>query len=375
MKKVFLYVVLLVILASLVFASCASPAPAPQPSPTPTPTPAPAPAPIELKLGHNSSTQSGSHIGFMEPWARQVEKATNNRVKITIYPTETLFKAKDAIVAVEQGIADIGWVLVGFFPGRYPLGDIISLPFLNLPGGTVDGRKLSASAINSHIFMELFEKFPEMQKEWTGVKPLILHTAGPTYLWTNKQISKIDQIKGLKVRSFSGPDGDMWQALGAAPIPMPLPQVYEAAEKKVLDGCNVDWGGISSYRLYEVLQYKVNQSITLSRYALVMNQAKWNSLPPDIQKIITDNCGVRGAEFAGNGMEKGAGASMEEDVRAAAIKNGKPLVETNFSPEDVAKWKALAKPLYDKYLAELKAKGLSGEPILNEALNLIDKYK
>jgi len=311
----------------------------------------------------------------MEPWAREVEKATNNRVKITIYPSETLFKAKEAIVAVEQGITDIGWILIGFYPGRYPLGDIVSLPFINLPSGTVDGRKLGPSEINSHILMELFEKFPEMQAEMAGVKPLILHTAGPTSLWTNKLVSNIDQIKGLKVRSYSGPDADMWKALGAAPVPMPLPQVYESAEKGVLDGCNVDWGGINAYRLHEVLPYRVNLSITLGRYALVMNEAKWKSLPADIQDAIMKLSGIPGAEFAGRGMEMGAGTTIDEMVRATAKKDGKPIVETDFSPADVAKWKALAQPLYDKYMAELKAKGLPGEKILAEAQKLIEKYK
>ncbi|MFC1846359.1 TRAP transporter substrate-binding protein [Chloroflexota bacterium] len=378
-RKLLSTLLIVLVLAALTIAGCAAPAPAPAPSPSPSPAPAPSPEPvkpIELKLGHNSSTRSGSHAGFMEPWAKNVEEATNGKVKITIYPSETLFKAKEAMVAVEKGMTDMAWVLVGFYPGRFPLADIISLPFINLPSGTVDGRELGPYEINSHILMELFEKFPEMQAEWAGVKPLIIHTSGPTSIWSNKLISNLDEIKGLKIRSYSGPDADMWELLGASPIAMPLPAVYENAEKGVLEACNVDWGGVNAYKVYEVLPYRVNNvAITVGRYALVMNQDKWDSLPPDVQDAITSLCGVRGAEFAGAGMGMGAGTSMDNMVRNNAEKAGKPLTETDFSAADIAKWKTIIQPMYNKYIDELEAKGLPAQKIFDEAQNLIEKYK
>lgn len=330
---------------------------------------------IELKLGHNASVKSGSHAGFMEPWARNVEKATNGRVKITIYPGQTLFKAREAIVATQQGITDLAWVLVAFFPGRFPLTDVTSLPFLNLTRGKVDGRELEAGEINSHILMEVFEKFPEMQAEWPQIKPLILHTSGPTNLFSNKHIKMLSDVEGLKVRSYSGPDAKMWKLLGASPIAMPLPAVYESAEKGVLEAANVDFGGVKAYRLYEVMSYRVNVNITVGHYALVMNQAKWNSLPSDIQKIIEGLSGVPGAEFAGRGMTKGAGAALVADeVRAKAKEMGKPLVETDFSSADLDEWRRITDPLSKKYIADLEARGLPAQKVYDETLRLVELY-
>ena len=91
----------------------------------------PAPA-QEIKLtfaDQNSPTGWGpSHA--LQPWVKQVEEATKGRVKIEVYPSQTLIKGIDMWKGVRSGIADIGWCVQGYWPEQTPLSDVMSLPFL-----------------------------------------------------------------------------------------------------------------------------------------------------------------------------------------------------------------------------------------------------
>ncbi len=333
--------------------------------------------PIELKLSHNSPTTANSHVGVVLPWSESIEKATNGRVKITIYPAETLNKAKEAVTAVQSGLTDITWVLTSFFPGRFPLSEVDTLPFLTLPATTVDGRNLSTGAINSRIIQELFDQFPEMQAEWKGMKVLIQHTSAPSQIWTNKKpVRKVSDIKGLKIRAWSSPDVELWKSLGAAPLLMPMPEIYEAAQKGVIDAANVDFGAVLSFRFYEIFKYETELNVSIGRYALVMNEAKWNSLPSDIQKAIMSVSGVAGAEFAGNGMALGMpGVDAVDAVKAKSKEAGKTLEYLVLDPGEFDQFKQASRPIYDNWVAEMAAKGLPGQKVLDALRALLDKYK
>ena len=247
---------------------------------------------------------------------------------------------------------------------------------MNLPSGTVDGRTLGPGAINSYIIQELYETFPETQAEWTkaGVKPLLFHTGGPTFLMmTKKHVRNVAGLKGVKIRELAGPAVNMWKLLGAVPVVMPLPAVYEAAEKGIIDGVDLDWGGVVGFRIYEVAPYRTGVGITLPRFSVIINNEKWNSLSPDIQKAIMGISGMYGAEFAGNGL---VGPGMAGAVRARAKKAGHEIKEVGLNPGEREKWIDVAgKPVWEKWVADMEAKGLPGRKILDRALSLLKKYK
>lgn len=331
--------------------------------------------PIELRLAHNSSPMSLASRNFIVPWAKKVNDVTNGRVKITIYPSQTLCKVKETIDATKTGIADMAWVIIGMFP-RFRMTSVTSLPFMNLSSGTVDGRSLGPGAINSHILQELYNTFPEIQAEWkhAGVKPLILHTGGPSFLMMSKKpVRNKADLNGMKIRELAGPTVNLWKGLGAVPVVMPMPPVYEALEKGIIDGADLDWGGTVGFRIYEVAHYRTDIGISLGRFAIIINNEKWNSLSPDIQKAIEGISGLEGAEFAGNGL---VGAGLAKAVRDKAKKAGKEIKEISLDPGELQNWIDLAgKPLWDKWVADMEDKGQPGRKILDGALGLINKYK
>jgi len=359
MKKLFVILLIIVLVSGLGFGAGANPAPEKA---------------IELSFAHFNPPTAWTSVKFLNPWAKKVEEATNGKVKITMYPGQSLCKAKEVLEATAGGVCDIGWLCMGFYPGRFPLSSVISLPFLNLStAGKIDGRTLSPGAVNSRIFQELYETFPKIQAEFSGVKVLFLHSSEPFPLFTNKPVRNMADLKGMKIRSLTGPESEMWKLLGASPILIPIPGVYEAAERGVIDGVSISLSAFLGYRLYEVFDYWIDVGTCVTRFGVIMNLDKWNSLPPDIQKAIMSVSGMYGAEFAG---ESAWGFEVAEKTIAKVQEEGQTLEKISLEPGEFERWREIAgKPLWDKWVAQMEVKGLPGQKILDETLRLIEKYK
>lgn len=206
------------------------------------------------------------------------------------------------------------------------------------------------------------------------MKILFLHTSDTHFLITNKkQVRNLDDIKGMKIRVIGKYPTEMWKTLGASPLLLAAPDTYDAAQKGVIDGMAVNWGLIATFRFNEVCKYWTDAGVYTNIFAMAMNKEKWNSLSPDIQQAIMSVSGVGGAEFGG---EQSSGAGVKDDVAAAMNKTGKIMQKVDLEVGEYDKWKSIAgKPLWGKWIEEMKSKGLNGQKAYDELLKLIEKYK
>ena len=385
MKKFYIIPLLVVILSALILTGCGSPqptatSPAPGTSTAPTQTATPATPTsasndvIELRFAHQNPPQGRTTVKFIDVYAKQIEEATNGRVKVTMYPASSLVPADQVVQAVEGGVTDISWSILGYYTNRFPLTSVMSLPFMNLAGGQINGKTLSGGGINSHIMQELYETVPELQKEWSEFKVLYLQCTDPYLLFTSKeQVRNMGDLNGLKIRELGGYPSDMWKALGASPLFLPMPDVYDALQKGVIDGANVPWAAVSTMKLYETVKYYADAPTTGSPQFVIMNKDTWNSLPQDIQEQIMSVSGITGAEFAG---EAGWGADVKDEILTQSKAAGFSIEAVALDAGEFEKWKQIAgKPIWDKWVADMNAKGLAGQKVLDGALGLIEKYK
>lgn len=374
----------LIILVALVFTlipACAQPAPAPYPVFTPSPAPAPAPVPApapsptakpapvsvqktwQLKA-HHQSPADGIHQKYgYEPWIQDVEKATNGRVKMTIYPNQTIMKQQDTWEGIKSGIADIAFQLVPWsYPGVFDLTEVTMLPFA-VPNATVGSKTALA----------LYQKFPEMQKQFADVKVLSFYTSDPyVFITTKKQIKTMEDFKGMKLRMASGPPTDMLKLLGGVPVARGMTDVYMDMQKGVLDGMAVTREAFTSFKFYEVAKYQTNVPTTVSTTCLVMNKDVWNDFPPDIQQSIMSVSGERQAIRVGTEV-------FERSVREAleVAKNaGYEMIIYTPPKEEVDKWVEIAgKPVEDRWVTKVEGQGYkSAREILAEMKRLVKQY-
>jgi len=295
------------------------------------------------------------------PFAKDIEEATNGRVKIILYPGQTLCKAKDTYEAVKTGIADMGMALTGYTAGRYPVTEVTSLPCLAM------GR-LSAE-IASRVQMEVYYKFPQMQAEFADVKLLYLHTFDPAAISTSeKPVRQLEDLRGLKLRVSGIWLVNFMKRLGVAAVLMPPSSIYENMQKGVIDGAVYSPEGVCSRRIYELAKYITFADINVGPFYHIMNLDRWNALPPDIQEAIESVSGVKAAMRHGKAHDD-AGPLL---LRKICEEQGLDIID--LSTEEKARWMEAAKPVWDSWVAEMEAKGVPGQEILDEVVHLYEEY-
>ena len=179
---------------------------------------------IELKYASMNPAAAWIQDHSYLPFAEKVKTATNGRVTVRIHPQQTLGKATDFLNMVKIGIADMALGVQSFNPGQFPLTEMMDLPFLPVPTGEAGGL----------VRWELFEKFPEIKKEYAGIRLLHMASTDPYFIvTTQKPIRRLEDMKGLKLRVPGGRPADALKLMGAVPVLIPMPELYMALDKGV----------------------------------------------------------------------------------------------------------------------------------------------
>ncbi|MBP1734339.1 MAG: TRAP-type C4-dicarboxylate transport system, periplasmic component [Deltaproteobacteria bacterium] len=285
----------------------------------------------------------------MDQWCKEVEKRTNGTVKITQFAGGTLTPPTQTYISVTRGVADLGLSFFSYTMGRFPLMEVLDLP-LGYRSGYV-GNKLAN---------EFFKKFKP--KELDDVKVMFLMTSPPHMLFAKKPVKNLEDLKGLKIRS-TGTSSKVVEALGGAPVAMPMSDAYDALSRGVAQGIIGPYEPMKGFRLAEVVDNSVEYDTAYvgSNY-VVMNKDKWNSLPANTQKII-EQLNVEWVEKMGKLWDE-----LDKEGKDVFLqKGGKVVVLTK---EENARWAARLRPMLDEYVKNMKAKGLPGE----EALKFCQDY-
>jgi TRAP-type C4-dicarboxylate transport system substrate-binding protein len=214
---------------------------------------------------------------LMENYSKELNKKLAGKVEITHYAGGILLAAPKIAVGVASGIADIGLSHCAYSRGRFPVMEIMELP-LGFP----------SSWIASHVANDFYNKFKP--KEWDAYHPLMFSTSPPNVLQTlNKPVKTLADLKGLQIRG-TGRVGDIVKALGATPMPLEMSDIYESLRRGVIAGNFGPLEQLKGWKVGEVEKYTTASWKAGSVFAfyVVMNKQKWNSLPPDVQQVITD---------------------------------------------------------------------------------------
>jgi len=284
-------------------------------------------------------------------WAEEVEKRSDGRLQITVYPGGTLTKADRCWQGVIDGISDIGMSCFAYTPGRFPL-----LEALDLPLGWPDGLTVTRTA------SKLATKYaPE---ETAGAKLLYVHGHGPGILATKKPVRTLEDLEDMKIRG-TGLSAGIATALGATAVGMPQPETYDALQKGVVEGTFCPIETLKGWKQGEVIETITDTKdigYTTSMF-VAMNEDSWNALPEDLQQVLVDVS----AEWVDKHGE--AWNQADEEGLAFVQELGREIIP--LSPEESARWQAQVAPIVDAYLVNTAEKGLPGKEFLAEAQAMI----
>jgi TRAP-type C4-dicarboxylate transport system substrate-binding protein len=303
---------------------------------------APAPAAeVDLNFAHFMPAGSWQHSEFFTAWEKAVEEQSGGRVDVTIFPAQTLGKAPQGYDNARTGVADIAWTVQGYTAGRFPLSHVVELPGL-----------FETAEVGSCAFQKLYDS-GALAAEYGDTHVLFVHTHGPGHLHTrDKPVTTLADLKGLKIRHPTVVIGKLLEELGAEPVGMPAPQIYEAMQRGTLDGYMLPWEAVDGFRTYEVSDHHTEFGFYALAFVLTMNKAKYESLPADLKAVVDANSGLPWAIKAGRGFDAGDAKGME-----VALQNG---TLHRIEGAERAEWEAAAERITRAYLGELDAQGLPG---------------
>ena len=281
-----------------------------------------------------------------ESWCKEVEKRTNGEITINYFPASTLTKAPQTYDGVVQGIADIGMTVLAYSRGRFPVAQAIDLPL-----GYKSG--VQATAVANAVL----NKFKP--KEFDDTQVMFFHGHGPGLIHTtDKKVSSIDDMKGLKIRT-TGASGLVVSGLGGSPVGKSMRECYQMLQKGVVDGSLHPLESNKGWKLGEVVKY-VTESYSIAyttTFAVFMNKDKWNKLTPAQQKTIQEI----NAEWS---IKHGEGWDSSDKAGIEFFKSkGGEFV--SLSDAESKKWEAAIVPVIDKYIEDVNKKGIDGKAVVD----------
>lgn len=284
----------------------------------------------------------GMNAIFWPELTKMIEEATDGRVtaevKYGLAPPPAMFDI------VADGAADMTWIFNGYNPGQF-----VATKLIELPGYEGDAEAASVA------YWRVHEKMLADLDEHAGVKVIGLMTHGPGQFHSAKPVSSIDDFNGMKVRLGGGVSGDVGTELGMAAIQVPAPKVYETLASGAADAVMMPAEGRKSFKLVEVTPYfyVMPGGFYRGAFSLIMNEDAFADLPEDLQQALEEKVfGEPASRAAGRMWDK----IDAEGLALTKATEGNQIITA--SPEDQAKFKAVADKIIAKVSEEVSAKGV-----------------
>lgn len=298
-----------------------------------------------------------SHIQYQtaEAWAKEVERRSDGRISISMFPGGTLTAAAQVYDGVASGVSDIGMSCFAYTRGRFPL-----LEGLDLPMGYPSGFAATA------IATEMARKYEPA--ETADTKVLYVHAHGPGILATRRPVRNLDDLRGMRIRA-TGLSAKIVESLGGTPVAMSQPETYEALQRGVVDGTLCPIETLKGWKQGEVVQHVTDSTAIGYTTAMfvTMNRSAWDRLPEDLQAVIY--------EVSDEWVAKHGAAWDQADEEGKEFVHGLGREMIALGEEEEARWRQSVQPVLDEYLQAAASRGLPGEEMLQDIQNRIADFR
>lgn len=299
------------------------------------------------------------YTASIEDLAKQVSDRTKGEFTITIHYNEILAPAKEMIDGLKIGAFEAGAWLGYYAPGKNPALTGLDLPFLPFP--TLESVRRTFDVYMAHPVL-----VAEMAR-WDTRYFFAPGTPPNEATGKGKPPTQLSDWKGQRVRA-AGVLGTAMKALGAVPTSMPVPEVYGALERGLLDSVATTLAGFAPYRLYEVCNwYTTNLSGGTPSAVHLVSAKAWHSLPEAYRQAIADS---RSAADKAQDIANDEGAK-----KTIQLYQERGRIAITYTPEQLAEIQRIAGQLvWDAWVAEMKDKGIPGKELLDLLIATSHRY-
>ncbi len=222
-------------------------------------------------------------------FAEKVKERSGGKITVKTFYGGALGKSNEMLDLVGKGAIDMGTVVQGYFTSSLPFAAMTN----SLPMTFFDGE----AAMRAAMKLEETNADQKAEFEKVKIKPLI-HRYLPNYrLICTKPVRTVDDLKGLKIRTFGSYMPIMFSALDVTPVNVLPTDMYEALKRGSMDCSYLTNANFIAYKLHEVAKYIIDVKFGgINAYYLAINRDKWNSLPEKVQKLMLE-VGAEATEF------------------------------------------------------------------------------
>lgn len=316
---------------------------------------------VTLKFHTFMAPQSNVWLSMHKPWMEKVEKDSGGRIKFEAYPAMQLGGTPVQLYdQARDGVVDVVWTLPGNTAGRFPRIEVFELPFM-----------MNNAEATSKAYWEYFQTVAPDEFKETHVIALQVH--GPGMFHTvGKQVKTAADLKGMKVRGPTRQVTKLLGSLGAIPVGMPLPQIPDALSKGTIEGCVIPWEVVPSVKVHELTKFHsefdaTGPALYTTTFVMAMNKAKYDSLAPDLKKVIDANSGMATSAWLGKTQQGNDGIG-----RKSAVDRGNSIVQISAAARE--EFIKLSASVDDEWVADMTKRGFDGKKLLQTAKDLIAKH-
>ncbi len=265
---------------------------------------------VTLKLATSQPPKGGFLGETPKVFADEVEKATKGQAKVQIFHSGSLSSNEAELFQMAQsGAVDVAIGATTYILGWTPKAKVFDLPYLF--EGAPHFKRVVQGKVGEVI-----------AKEIEGNNAVLLAYILPgvrSIFSTKRPIEKIEDAKGLKIRSMQSPVYiDMFKNMGMLPTALPASELYTSLQTGVVDAGENDPASVVSWGWVDVIKFYSLNEHSISCNVMVMNKKKLDSLPADMQKAIRE-AGKKAENYQLDYIQKALAENLEK-IKAKGVK-------------------------------------------------------
>lgn len=285
-----------------------------------------------LKFATTLPEAAGIVSEFMQPWAEAVTRDSNGSLKIEVLNGPTIANARNVYEQVVTGVIDIGWGTHGAMSTPFPRTSVVVLPF-----------EVDNAVTGSEALWALYEK-GFLGSEYDLIAPLGLVATPPAGLHSVNSVATLDDMKGLKVRASDSIAAQTITALGAVPIALTPPELYQGVSQGVVGSVHTPYTGLVTFKLQEVTHDHLDAPLGSLPGMIFINRATYESLPTDARAALDAHSGLKLSHDFAVWFD-----NFNTKARAGVEKMEGQTIHT-LSAEQDAVWRKATTPVRDAWL-------------------------
>ena len=214
------------------------------------------------------------HTENLVQFSKDVEQASGGKLKITVHPNASLFKANEIKRAVQGGQAQIGEVLLVNFENENPIYGADGIPFL--AASYAESKKLAAA------------QKPVLDKLLGAQGMMLLYTVPwpPQGIYVKKEIASVADMRGLKWRAYSPATGKIAELIGAQPVTIQAAELSQALATGVVESYMSSGSTGYDSKTYESIKYWYDTQAWLPKNAVIVNKKSFDALDKPTQDAV-----------------------------------------------------------------------------------------